>query len=82
MEKFEPIINTPNNPEKEISKIENREIPEQKYINICEEIWKDDEFIKQVCKSFDINLKEWLEQSGINYQAILENNNLNIENLA
>ena len=71
MEKFEPKIDIQKTPENEISSLEAKDIPELKYENICENIWKDSEFIKQICKSFDINLRNWLEEKWINFQAML-----------
>jgi len=69
---FEPKIKKPKNPEKEILNIENREIPEQKYIKICEEIWKDQKFLEQISSSLNFNLKLALEDKNIDFQALLE----------
>jgi len=84
MGKLETINIEPQikNPEKIINNIENKNIPEIKYENICENIWKNNEFVKQICKSFDIKLRDWLEEAWIDFQALLEKNNLTIENLA
>jgi len=79
MSTFEKInTEIQKNPENEILNKEQKEIPEQKYINICENMWKDQEFLKQICKNFNINLRDWLAENWIDFQAILEKNNLSV----
>ena len=73
------LQNIKKNPEKEIDNIENKQIPEQKYIKICEQIWNDNEFMNEVCKSLDINLIAWLDEKGIDFKKIYESKWLKLE---
>ncbi len=60
------------NPENEILSIKNKEIPELKYEQICELIWKDPEFLKLITNSLNKNFSNLLKENWINFKNLFE----------